>query len=82
VINAKLKDAIAGGAHWVQVHPAGGSERSSGKGNQGDAANRPSVKLPDFSFPAVECHVSSLFYRKSIESMPAGFMVYEGQSSG
>src|SRR5262249_29837490 len=75
MINAKLKDAIAGGAHSIHVHPAVSSERSSGQGNQGDAANRPSVKFPDFSFPAVEFHDSSLFHRKSIESKPAEFMV-------
>jgi hypothetical protein len=82
MINAKLKDAIAGGAHWIHVHPASSSDRSSGKGNQGHAANRPSVKFPEFSFPAVEFHGSSLSYRKSIESMPAEFMVSEGQSFG
>src|SRR5215470_13574986 len=82
MINAKLKDAIAGGAHSIHVHPAVSSERSSGQGNQGDAANRPSVKFPDFSFPAVEFHGSSLFHRKSIESTPAEFMVSEGRSSG
>src|SRR5271163_3067686 len=69
MINAKLKDAIAGRAHWIHVHPASSSERSSGKGNQGHAANRPSVKFPELSFPAVECHGSSLSYRKSIELM-------------
>src|SRR5215468_4326794 len=82
MINAKLKDAIAGGAHSIHVHPAVSSERSSGQGNQGDAANRPSVKFPDFSFPAVEFHGSSLFHRKSIESKPAEFMVSQGRSSG
>src|ERR1700733_11270090 len=82
MINAKLKDAIAVGAHAIHVHPAVSSERSSGKGNQGDAANRPSLKFPYFSFPAVEFHGSSLFHRKSIESKPAEFMVSEGQSSG
>src|SRR5277367_5344668 len=43
---------------------------------------RPSVKFPDSSFPAVECHGSSLFYLKSIELKPAEFIVPEGQSSG
>jgi len=43
---------------------------------------RPSVEFPDLSFPAVECHGSSLFYRKSIQSMPAEFMASEGQSCG
>src|SRR5580658_1209570 len=82
VINTKLEDAIAGGAHSIHVHPAGSSERSSGKGEQSDAANRPSVKFPEFSLPAVECHGSSLFYCKSVELMPVEFMVFEGQSSG
>jgi hypothetical protein len=31
------------------------------KGNQGDGANRPSLRFPFFDFPAVECHGSLLF---------------------
>jgi hypothetical protein len=61
MINAKLEDAIAIGPHLVNVRQAGGDKRSSGKGNQGDGANRPSLRFPSFEFPAVECHGSLLF---------------------
>jgi hypothetical protein len=54
MIYAKPEDAIAIGSHLLHVRQARTNQRSSGKGNQGDAANSPS-----FAFPAVECHVIS-----------------------
>jgi hypothetical protein len=46
MIDAKLKDAIAIGPHLTHVSQAGGNERSSRKGEQGDAANNPSFDVP------------------------------------
>jgi hypothetical protein len=44
MVNAKLEDAIAVGPHLAGMRKAGSDERSSGKGNQGDAANGPSFR--------------------------------------
>jgi hypothetical protein len=48
VINAKLKDAIAIRPDLVHVRKTGCNEGSSGKGNQGDAANVPLFECPVF----------------------------------
>jgi hypothetical protein len=61
MINAKLEDTIVISPRWIQVRSAGGSQTSSGKGNEDGSANGHSFGFPANKFAVEECPRSYAF---------------------